>query len=106
MTWSESLPIESLSNRVKEYDQINLLHQNNQTLKLLNYKYMHKTDYLLPPLKLIITILILVGAYLVYMDNYDKYKSSINLTLKYIKFKKLFDSSIILGELIKTESLI
>lgn len=28
------------------------------------------------------------------------------MTLNYIKFKKLFDSSILLGELIKTEHLI
>lgn len=63
--------MESLTNRVKECDQVNLVNKNNQTLKLLNFKYMHKTDFLIPVCKLIMAIMILVGAYLVYIDKYD-----------------------------------
>ena len=48
----------------------------------------------------------MIGAYNYRAYYYDNYKHSLLMTMNYIKFKKLFDSSILLGELIKTEHLI
>lgn len=47
----------------------------------------------------------MIGATIIRDNYYYKYKSSLLMTMNYIKFKKLFDSSILLGELIKTEHL-
>ncbi|CAD8096822.1 unnamed protein product [Paramecium sonneborni] len=81
--------------------------KNTHTIqRLQNIKFTSKLRLFIPFLFIICYGSEMIGAYYYRAFYYDNYKNSLLMTMNYIKFKKLFDSSILLGELIKTEHLI
>ncbi|CAD8147822.1 unnamed protein product [Paramecium pentaurelia] len=81
--------------------------KNNHTIqRLQNIKFSSKFCLIIPIFFIVSYGSQLIGAYYYRAFYYNNYKHSLLMTMNYIKFKKLFDSSILLGELIKTEHLI
>ncbi|CAD8054687.1 unnamed protein product [Paramecium primaurelia] len=81
--------------------------KNNHTIqRLQDIKFSSKFCLIIPIFFIVSYGSQLIGAYYYRAFYYNNYKHSLLMTMNYIKFKKLFDSSILLGELIKTEHLI
>ncbi|CAK70622.1 unnamed protein product (macronuclear) [Paramecium tetraurelia] len=81
--------------------------KNNHTIqRLQNIKFSTKLYLIIPIVFMVCYGSQMIGAYYYRAFYYNNYKNSLLMTMNYIKFKKLFDSSILLGELIKTEHLI
>lgn len=55
---------------------------------------------------LIVIIGLTITVSLLHLEYFKKYEQSLELTFRFVKLKKVFDSSLILGELIKTEYLL
>ncbi|CAD8091553.1 unnamed protein product [Paramecium primaurelia] len=100
----------SITNLIKNdaiMNENSQLNKNNHTIqRLQNITFTSKFRLLIPIIFIIFYGSQMIGAYYYREFYYDNYKHSLLMTMNYIKFKKLFDSSILFGELIKTEHLI
>ncbi|CAD8121627.1 unnamed protein product [Paramecium sonneborni] len=74
--------------------------------KLINYKYKSLKSFILPLTYFLIFITLGLTVSFLHLEYYSQYKQSLRTTFQFVKLKKIFDSSVLLGELIKTEYLI
>ncbi|CAD8202153.1 unnamed protein product [Paramecium octaurelia] len=74
--------------------------------KLINHKYQSLKSFMLPLTYFIIFLTLGLSVSFLHLEYYSQYKQSLRTTFQFVKLKKIFDSSVLLGELIKTEYLI
>ncbi|CAD8122597.1 unnamed protein product [Paramecium sonneborni] len=74
--------------------------------KLTNHKYKSLKSFILPLTYFVIFITLSLSVSFLHLEYYSQYKQSLRTTFQFVKLKKIFDSSVLLGELIKTEYLI
>jgi hypothetical protein len=72
----------------------------------MNHRYKSWTVIILPASYFLIFLTLSITASLLHIHYYNSYEKSLTMTFKFVRLKKIFDGSVLLGELIKTEYLI